>query len=100
MNVLIFGGCGFLGKQLAYALLKLNHNVTIFDHLSIPTQQCIVSDGYQLAMMMLWLIRVPCLEYRAVIGYQIIEFFQQGSITCNFIEHFEKQKRTYCLVMT
>jgi UDP-glucose 4-epimerase len=31
MNVLIFGGCGFLGKQLAYALLKLNHNVTIFD---------------------------------------------------------------------
>ncbi len=31
MNILIFGGAGFLGKNLAIKLAKLNHKVTIFD---------------------------------------------------------------------
>ena len=31
MNILIFGGSGFLGKQLAYKLNDSGHNVTIFD---------------------------------------------------------------------
>ena len=31
MNILIFGGAGFLGKNLAFKLANLNHKVTIFD---------------------------------------------------------------------
>ena len=31
MNILIFGGSGFLGEQLAYKLYNSGHNVTIFD---------------------------------------------------------------------
>ena len=31
MKIIIFGGCGFLGKQLAFELLKSGHRVTIFD---------------------------------------------------------------------
>ena len=31
MNVIIFGGSGFLGEQLANKLNYLGHNVTIFD---------------------------------------------------------------------
>ena len=31
MKIIIFGGCGFLGKQLAFELLRIGHKVTIFD---------------------------------------------------------------------
>ena len=31
MKIIIFGGCGFLGKQLALELLRMGHKVTIFD---------------------------------------------------------------------
>ena len=33
-NVLITGGAGFIGSNLALALLKLGYNITVLDNLS------------------------------------------------------------------
>lgn len=34
MNILILGGCGFIGSYLAEAFLEEGHSITIFDHLN------------------------------------------------------------------
>lgn len=34
MNILILGGCGFIGSHLAEAFLEEGHSITIFDHLN------------------------------------------------------------------
>ena len=31
MNILLTGGCGYVGSYLTEELLKDNHNVTVFD---------------------------------------------------------------------
>ena len=33
-NIIITGGCGFLGSHLVEKLIKLKHNITIIDNLS------------------------------------------------------------------
>jgi UDP-glucose 4-epimerase len=36
MHVLIFGGCGFVGLNVAQALLERGHHVTLFDRAELP----------------------------------------------------------------
>ena len=31
MNILVTGGCGFIGQNLIKKLTELNHNITVFD---------------------------------------------------------------------
>src|SRR5262249_34771862 len=37
MRVLIFGGCGFVGLNIAQALLERGHQVTLFDRAASPS---------------------------------------------------------------
>lgn len=37
MKILVFGGTGFVGLNIAEALLKRNHTVTLFDRASLPS---------------------------------------------------------------
>ncbi|MDO8581178.1 MAG: NAD(P)-dependent oxidoreductase [Candidatus Omnitrophota bacterium] len=48
MNIIVFGGSGFLGSHVADALSKENHHVTIFDLITSPyvqkNQEMIIGD--------------------------------------------------------
>lgn len=50
MNILVTGGCGFIGSHIVDRLIKENHNVTIIDNLSTGTLDYLNSnaDFYQL----------------------------------------------------
>jgi UDP-glucose 4-epimerase len=50
MHVLIFGGCGFVGLNVAQALLERGHAVTLFDRKQLPsaTQQSFAHHGDRL----------------------------------------------------
>ena len=34
MNILVTGGCGFIGSNLVDSLLRKNHNIVVIDNLS------------------------------------------------------------------
>ncbi len=48
MNIIVFGGAGFLGSHVADALSEKGHNVTVFDLVKSPylksNQSCIIGD--------------------------------------------------------
>ncbi|WP_316166743.1 MULTISPECIES: NAD(P)-dependent oxidoreductase [unclassified Bradyrhizobium] len=53
MHVLIFGGCGFVGLNVAQALLARGHQVTLFDHADLPNaaQRAFAVYGKQLCVL-------------------------------------------------
>ncbi|MGA9088342.1 MAG: NAD-dependent epimerase/dehydratase family protein, partial [Bradyrhizobium sp.] len=46
MKVLIFGGSGFVGINIAAALLGRGHRVTLFDRIALPRAVHQVFAGY------------------------------------------------------
>jgi UDP-glucose 4-epimerase len=54
MNVLIFGGTGFVGLNIADALLSRSHAVTLFDRAGLPgaAQRAFLRHGDRLAMVL------------------------------------------------
>lgn len=53
MHVLIFGGCGFVGLNVAQALLERGHAVTLFDRAELPAaaQRTFVAHGERLRVL-------------------------------------------------
>src|SRR4051812_12381229 len=53
MNILVFGGTGFVGLNIADALLKRGHAVTLFDRAGLPAvaRGACASHGARLSVM-------------------------------------------------
>src|ERR1700761_6633626 len=53
MHVLIFGGCGFVGLNIAQGLLERGHAVTLFDRAGLPpaAQRAFAGFGERLRVL-------------------------------------------------
>ena len=64
MNILIFGGAGFVGINIASALLARGHAVTLFDRIGLPraAEQAFAGFGDALSVIKGDLTEVPAVE--------------------------------------
>ena len=74
MKVLIFGGAGFVGLNIAAALLARRHKVTLFDRSELPraAQQDFVRYGDALAVVQGDVTDTPAVERVIARGYDTV----------------------------